>query len=163
MDKQFTLACQKLVPCMMGRESVSSKLAGIKIFMAIGALLGEDHNFMHDLESFFWVLFWICLHYDGFDKKGKIKRRIISQYVDWNFLSTGRLACQKTGQISKRIFDNVDKNFTEHYKPLIPYMRELHRVVFPKGSPWSMEHREPYSDMKRILEKARNRIDVKAV
>ena len=26
---------------------------GIKIFMAIEALLGDQHNFMHDLESFF--------------------------------------------------------------------------------------------------------------
>lgn len=30
---------------------------GTKAFMAIGALLGEPHSFMHDLESFFWVLF----------------------------------------------------------------------------------------------------------
>jgi serine/threonine protein kinase len=50
---------------------------GTKIFMAIGALLGEPHNFMHDLESFFWVLFWICIHYDGLDEKGKVKRRIV--------------------------------------------------------------------------------------
>lgn len=33
--------------------------------IAIGALLGEQHSFMHDLESFFWVLFWICIHYDA--------------------------------------------------------------------------------------------------
>jgi len=33
--------------------------------MAIRALLSEQHLFMHDLESFFWVLFWICIHYDG--------------------------------------------------------------------------------------------------
>ena len=147
----------------MGKESVNLKLVGIKIFIVIGALLNKDYNFIYDLKLFFWVLFWICLYYNNFDKKGKIKRRIISQYMDWIFLLIGRLAYQKTGQISKRIFDNVDKNFTEHYKPLIPYMRELHRVVFPKGSPWSMEHRELYSDMKRILEKARNRIDVKVV
>ena len=23
---------------------------------------------MHDLELFFWVLFWICIHYNGPDK-----------------------------------------------------------------------------------------------
>ena len=62
--------------------------------MAIGALLGEPHSFMHDLESFFWVLFWICIHYDGLDEKGKVKRRIIPQYEKWNcnlaqFDSTG--------------------------------------------------------------------------
>ncbi|RMJ01691.1 hypothetical protein CDV36_015615 [Fusarium kuroshium] len=38
---------------------------GTRAFMAIGALLGEQHSFMHDLESFFWVLFWICIHYNG--------------------------------------------------------------------------------------------------
>lgn len=54
------------------------KLAGTKVFMAIGALLGEDHSFMHDLESFFWVLFWICIHYEGLNKKGEPKRRIVS-------------------------------------------------------------------------------------
>ena len=45
---------------------------GTRAFMAIGVLLGERHSFMHepadlDLESFFWVLFWICVHYDGPD------------------------------------------------------------------------------------------------
>ncbi|KAK0702046.1 hypothetical protein B0T26DRAFT_539387 [Lasiosphaeria miniovina] len=34
---------------------------GTRAFMAIGALLGEQHSFMHDLESFFWVLFWIFI------------------------------------------------------------------------------------------------------
>ena len=38
---------------------------GTRAFMAIGALLGEQHSFMHDLESFFWVLFWICIHCGG--------------------------------------------------------------------------------------------------
>ncbi|KAK0737995.1 hypothetical protein B0T18DRAFT_296162, partial [Schizothecium vesticola] len=38
---------------------------GTITFMAIGALLGEQHSFMHDLESFFWVLFWICIHRNG--------------------------------------------------------------------------------------------------
>jgi hypothetical protein len=41
-----------------------------KIFMAIGALIGEQHSFMHDLKSFFWVLFWICVHWNGLGEKG---------------------------------------------------------------------------------------------
>jgi hypothetical protein len=38
---------------------------GTRAFIAIGALLGKQHSFIHDLESFFWVLFWICIHCDG--------------------------------------------------------------------------------------------------
>ncbi|KAH7115371.1 hypothetical protein B0J13DRAFT_209325 [Dactylonectria estremocensis] len=48
---------------------------GTRAFMAIGVLLGEQHSFMHDLESFFWVLFWICIHYT----RGKIgKHDVVS-------------------------------------------------------------------------------------
>ena len=109
------------------------------------------------------MLFWICIYYDGLNEKGKAKRRIVPQFEDWNYLSTEKLASEKAGRISKRIFDNIDKNFTEHCKPLVPYMRELHKVVFPDGSPWSTEHYELYSDMKRILEEARDNIKVKTV
>ena len=38
---------------------------GTKVFMSIRALKGKKHSFMDDLESFFWVLFWICIHYNG--------------------------------------------------------------------------------------------------
>ncbi|RAH51301.1 protein kinase family protein [Aspergillus brunneoviolaceus CBS 621.78] len=38
---------------------------GTRAFMAVGALLGEQHSFMHDLQSFFCVLLRICIHYHG--------------------------------------------------------------------------------------------------
>ena len=124
--------------------------------MAIGALLGEPHSFMHDLESFFWVLFWICIHYNGRNKKGKVERRIVPKYEKWNYAGTEELAETKAGQISKGIFDTVDDYFTKNCKPLIPCLKELHKVVFPEGRRWFTEHRGLYSDMKRILEKARD-------
>ena len=92
-------------------------------------LLGEPHSFMHDLESLFWLLFWICIHYEGRNEKGKSKRRIVPKYEKWNYANTEELAEMKLGQISKRGFDNVNKNFTEHCKPLIPCMRGLHWVM----------------------------------
>ena len=39
------------------QASGAGNKTGTKVFMAIGALKGEQHSFMHDLESFFWVLF----------------------------------------------------------------------------------------------------------
>ena len=107
------------------------------------------------------MLFWICIHYNSQDGKGKVKHKIIPQYKDWNYLSTERLARKKAGQISKGIFDTVDDYFTEHCKPLIPFLKELHKVVFVGGSRWFSKHRELYSDKKRILEKARNNVKVK--
>lgn len=136
---------------------------GTKVFMAIGALLGEPHNFMHDLESFFWVLFWICIHHDGFDKEGKAKRRIISQYEDWNFHSTEVLASLKVGQISRGIFDTVSGYFTDHCKPLAPCLQQMHTVVFPAGNRRFNESRKLYSEMIKVLEKARDDIKAKAI
>ena len=52
---------------------------------------------------------------------------------------------------------------TSHCKPLIPCLKELHKVVFVGGSRWFSEHRELYFDMKRTLEKARDNIRAKTV
>ena len=42
---------------------ISVMTTGTRAFMAIG-VLHEKHSFMDDLESFFRVLFWICIHYN---------------------------------------------------------------------------------------------------
>ncbi|KAK0609021.1 hypothetical protein DIS24_g12578, partial [Lasiodiplodia hormozganensis] len=60
---------------------------GTLAFMAIGVLLGEKHSFMHDLESFFWVLFWICIHYEG-----PGKGRVVERFDKWNYMNTEELA-----------------------------------------------------------------------
>lgn len=58
---------------------------GTKVFMAIGALYSEEHNYMHDLESFFRVLFWLCLHWNGPGCK-----RSKTEYELWNYKDTKR-------------------------------------------------------------------------
>jgi hypothetical protein len=68
---------------------------GTRAFMAIGALLGEQHSFMHDLESFFWILFWICIHCDG-----PGEGTVVAQFDKWSYADTEELAQLKKGQIS---------------------------------------------------------------
>ncbi|KAH7108713.1 hypothetical protein B0J13DRAFT_332711 [Dactylonectria estremocensis] len=69
---------------------------GTRAFMAIWALLGEQHSFMHDLESFFWVLFWICIHYDGANQG-----RVVPQFDKWNYVDMEELAKLKLGTVAK--------------------------------------------------------------
>ena len=48
------------------KASGTPNKTGTKVFMAIGALYGDKyHSFMQILESFFWMLFWICVHWNG--------------------------------------------------------------------------------------------------
>ena len=139
-DDSFLIDLDFAIRTIDNQSSGTPSKTGTKIFIAIGALLGDSHSFMYDLESFFWVLFWIYIYYDSLDEKGKVKRKIVPKYEKWNYADTEELAETKTGQISNRNFNTVDENFTEHCKLLVLYIRDLHKVVFPNGSPWSIEH-----------------------
>lgn len=96
------------------RDSVSGaqEKAGTRAFLAIGVLLGEQHSFMHDLKSFFWVLFWICIHYGvdgkdigptGFDVDG------------WNYERDDELAGGKRALLmTRKIFSRTQKMISHH-------------------------------------------------
>ncbi|KAH6972559.1 hypothetical protein EDB80DRAFT_361154 [Ilyonectria destructans] len=94
------------------REVVSGAKGktGTRAFMAIGVLLGEQHSFMHDLESFFWVLFWICIHYHGPDES-----RVIAEFDQWNYISMKLLAKEKRGKyLTKGTLSDPQKRTSRH-------------------------------------------------
>ncbi|KAK3905920.1 hypothetical protein C8A05DRAFT_41199 [Staphylotrichum tortipilum] len=104
---------------------------GTRAFMAIGAILGEQHSFMHDLESFFWVLFWRCIHCDG---PGESKLGTVSD---------------------ADVFRNTTEEFFKYYRRLIPWVNTLRKAVFPGGGRWKREDSGLYAHMRKILEEAR--------
>ncbi|KAK3347077.1 hypothetical protein B0T25DRAFT_592995 [Lasiosphaeria hispida] len=125
---------------------------GTRTFMAIGALLGEQHSFVHDAESFFWVLFWICIHYDT---QGKDIGP--TEFDSWSYESGNKLVQSKVGTIGdESIFLKIaEENFTSYCQPLIPSVNRLRRKVFPNGERWKRLEPEIYSSMKEILREAR--------
>jgi serine/threonine protein kinase len=135
-----------------GRENASGAKGrtGTRAFMAIGVLQGERHSFMHDLESFFWVLFWICIHYEG-----PGQGRVVKSFDPWNFLPVERLVREKLGTVcSGDEFSRTTTEFTKYYKPLAPWMSRLREVVFPNGEKWRIENEGLYDLMKGILREA---------
>ncbi|KAI1502468.1 hypothetical protein F5X99DRAFT_417824 [Biscogniauxia marginata] len=114
------------------RESASGAKSktGIKAFIAIKALLGEQHSFMHDLESFFWVLFWIYIHDNR--PNGKRLDRVVSQFDKWNYADI----------------------FTSYYQPLVPWVNRLRKAVFPNGGRWEREDENLYVQMTKIFQEA---------
>ncbi|KAI0514649.1 hypothetical protein F5B22DRAFT_226061 [Xylaria bambusicola] len=128
-------------------------ITGTRAFMAIGVLMGEGHSFMDDLESFFWVLFWLCIHYDGPNE-----RKAVKQFEKWNIEDTDELARLKLGTISKRPYFNntVSAHFTPYYRPLIPWVVKLRDVVFPDNGNWEREDKTLYSRMRQILREGQN-------
>ncbi|OCL07127.1 hypothetical protein AOQ84DRAFT_398643 [Glonium stellatum] len=125
---------------------------GTRAFMAIEVLLDEQYSFMHDLESFFWVLFWICIHHDGPGKE-----RVVSEFDKWNYAKTEELAKLKLGTVAKKAFflKTVTDHFTPYYHSLIPWVNRLRRVVFPMDKPWeNNEDTTLFSRMRGILQAA---------
>ncbi|TWU72848.1 hypothetical protein ED733_002636 [Metarhizium rileyi] len=134
------------------REAASGvkEKTGTRAFMAIGVLLGEQHSFMHDLESFFWVLFWICVHYDGPDET-----RTVHKYDEWNFMKMEVLAASKTLLSMEDDFHRfADRDFTSYYQPLIPWINRLRSAVFPNDRRWKRQDTKLYTRMREILQQA---------
>lgn len=119
--------------------------------MAIGLLLGEKHSFMHDLESFFWVILWICIHYDGPGMS-----RVVRKFEIWNYVDTEELANLKKGIIAHEgdFIHMTDEHFSDFYKPLSPWVNRLRKIVFPNGGRWEEEDKGLYSRMKTMLKAA---------
>lgn len=138
------------------RSSGARGKTGTRAFMAVGVLHDDEpHSFMHDLESFFWVFFWIGIHYNG------SQGRVVPRFDKWNFADTEELATMKLGIVSDdEIFNTtVMENFTEHYKPLIPCIKKLRRKVFPGGGRWRVSNPKLYEEMKKLLRTAHDELE----
>jgi serine/threonine protein kinase len=126
---------------------------GTKVFMSVGALYGQQHSFMHDLESFFWVLFWICIHYNG---PGGASR-VVPAFDRWNYMTSDDLAMMKVGviNIEQMFLEMMISNITPYFQPLTPYVNELRKVVFPNDTIWKIEDDKLYERMIDVLRRAR--------
>ncbi|KAE8353895.1 hypothetical protein BDV28DRAFT_97792 [Aspergillus coremiiformis] len=124
---------------------------GTRAFMAIGLLLDEQHSFRHDLESFFWVLFWICIHYDG-----PTKEVGPTDFDCWNYEDDKKLAHSKKGVVDDEgdFLKIAEESFTSYYQLLVSWVNRLRRVVFPGGVRRKDEDRRLYTQMKETLRRA---------
>ncbi|KAM9877600.1 serine threonine-protein kinase sgk2 [Verticillium dahliae] len=129
---------------------------GTRAFMAIGALLGEQHSFMHDLESFFWVLFWICIHYNGPDES-----RVVPRFDKWNYVDPEELAGMKLGVVAKEaiFLKTITDNVTQYYEPLVPLLNGLRTTVFPGDKPWEQEDERLYSQIRQRFREQRHDLE----
>lgn len=137
------------------REKPSGAMGktGTRAFMSIGVLRGEQHSFMHDLESFFWVLFWISIHFSGPNES-----RVVPSFDKWNYADTKELALLKTGIVcdERDFLEITEDSFTCYFQPLIPWMNKLREVVFPGNTRWRTENKGLFSQMIKILQGARD-------
>jgi hypothetical protein len=105
--------------------------------MSIQILQGGvvEHKVEHDLESFFYVLLYICTMYEGPDKRNSGDRtdfehpfgHWIDEATSWKIIATARIAAflhpAKTD-------DLVFKHVHVYFRPLLPLLRNLCDHIF---------------------------------
>jgi hypothetical protein len=85
---------------------------------------------MHDLESFFWVLFWIYIH-----SKGPGKGSVVAEFDKSDDADTKELVKLNKGQVSDEedFVSEAGKSFMQYYQTMVPWVNRLRKVVFPNG------------------------------
>ncbi|KAG6059780.1 hypothetical protein E4U32_003815 [Claviceps aff. humidiphila group G2b] len=144
-------------------ERSQRTVTGTRAFMAIGLLrrIAEKHTFLHDLESFFWVLFWICIHYGSPGEKP----RILAKYDKWNYVNNVNLLARKQTILSTHVlFEAALEDVTPYYEPLIPWIYRLRNLLpFVAAAPTQVYRSqrlpkppgdELYSDLIKVLQMA---------
>ncbi|KAI2470765.1 hypothetical protein F4781DRAFT_430153 [Annulohypoxylon bovei var. microspora] len=123
---------------------------GTRPFKAINVLLGEENSFMHDLESFFWVLFWICIYCENFT----LKNIIVLRFEKWWYKDWQELAHEKQSIVRSEedFIETAEENFTPYHKPLIPCLNKLREVVFPGGCARQGRDMSLYDSMMAVLD-----------
>lgn len=122
--KSFLIDLDVAIPYPTSNDQAHSARTGTKVFMSINLLAqNHSHHFVDDLESFFWVLIWICIHYPK-DKRKK------SNLTRWNQMDLETLKHTKRDFLAHP--DELTVKFTPQYKeskPLITCVHEFAKIM----------------------------------
>jgi hypothetical protein len=106
---------------------------GTMEFMAIQVLQRVAHTYRHDLESFFYVLLWICARRAWereflCSKVDRPKRNILSKWYTGSF---DDIADAKQGYMHVDKFEEIVKEFPQAFDRVKPLCKKIRRILFP--------------------------------
>ncbi|KAI0195354.1 serine/threonine-protein kinase Sgk2 [Xylaria flabelliformis] len=106
---------------------------GTTRFMAIEVLRKCDHTYRHDLESFFYVLIWMCAHQswrNGFGAKKEVEPES-SLLRRWEVGTYEEIALSKSGHMTGIDFDDIFKEFPRAFDAIKPLCSKIREILFP--------------------------------
>lgn len=103
---------------------------GTMEFMTIEALLGIDHTYRHDLESFFYVLIWLCGR-RGWDfcenSRNRSSKSVLTRWYSGSFQD---IAMAKEGDMHVDGFEYILKEFSTVFDSVKPLCRKIRGIFF---------------------------------
>ena len=112
--------------------SGARQITGTIQFMAIEVLRNIDHTYRHDLESFFYVLLWMCAYkswYNGFPGEDE-KAPKESSFRLWEIGNFDQIARIKEGDMSGT-FKRILEEFPQRLNVLNPLCWKIRGILFP--------------------------------
>ncbi|KAL8897148.1 MAG: hypothetical protein Q9207_007359 [Kuettlingeria erythrocarpa] len=106
---------------------------GTMEFMAIEVLRRIAHTYRHDLESFFYVLLWMCARRTwerGFECKpeDRPERNILTKWYTGSF---DDIADAKKGYMHEDDFENILMEFPRAFDHVKPLCQTIRGILFP--------------------------------
>ncbi|KAM4063417.1 kinase [Hirsutella rhossiliensis] len=120
---------------------------GTMQFMAVEVLRKADHTYRHDLESFFYVLLWMCARYswsNGFG--GEEKPPEESDLRNWEIGSFRDIAKAKEGDMTMNGLERIMGEFPERLDIVKPLCLRIRKILFPLDEDERMSFGTPAGD-----------------
>lgn len=100
-------------------------------FMAIEVLLGIDQTYRHDLESFFYVLIWLCARHGWNICENSKSRPKESVLTKWYCGSFKHIAEAKRGYMHVDGFEDILDEFPTDFDSVKSLCRKIRGILFP--------------------------------
>lgn len=103
-------------------------------FMAVEVLLTVDHTYRHDLESFFYVLLWMCARQswsNGFAQLEQEQPPRESLLHRWEVGSFKSIAAGKAGDMAVHGIRAIMREFPKALDAVKPLCLKVRKILFP--------------------------------
>ncbi|KAI4293717.1 hypothetical protein K525DRAFT_214265, partial [Schizophyllum commune Loenen D] len=108
------------------------------------------HDYMDDLESFYWCLCWICFSYEG---PGNCKKSDIPK--EWQDNDPQVAAGAKSEHLLSDFESNDVKDYFEDFIPLLEFLHGLFQKMYKVKTPLVKKRAAHTRTLKKIREEAK--------
>ncbi|KAK6950577.1 hypothetical protein Daesc_008905 [Daldinia eschscholtzii] len=117
---------------------------GTMQFMAIEVLRKTDHTYRHDLESFFYVLLWMCACQSWWNGFGSVEKRPQKSLLrKWGIGSFEDIADAKEGHMTVNGLERIMGEFPKALDVVKPLCLKIRKILFPLDKDERMSFRTP--------------------
>ncbi|KAI0467048.1 serine/threonine-protein kinase Sgk2 [Xylaria cf. heliscus] len=124
---------------------------GTMQFMAVEVLRNTDHTYRHDLESFFYVLLWMCARQSWNNGFGGVEKPPEeSLFRRWEIGSFRSIAHGKAGDMSVCGLEGIMGEFPESLNIVKPLCARIRNILFPLDKGGRMSFGTPAGDPDQV-------------